>query len=51
MFTQSGVRDKLLVNPAAREVVDEVLPLVLDQQCCIQLPLILRHFILHEFVE
>ena len=51
MITQSDVRDQLLVNPAAREVVDEVLLLVLDQQCRIQLSLVLRHFIPHEFIE
>ena len=51
VITQSHVRNQFLVNPAAREVVDEILLLVLDQQCRIQLPLILGHFISHEFVE
>ena len=50
-ITQSHVRGQFLVNPAAREVADEILLLVLDQQCCIQLSLVLGHFIPNEFVE
>ena len=33
-ITQPHVRDQFLVNPAAREVADEILLLVLDQHCC-----------------